>query len=169
MKEKKQDKTFVVAVSIVVIILVVLLFVMFILPRISARVRLQRVLSGFEGAEGSDAVEVTDPKYDGGLLPTSVSAVLYTDDATSLSQRIIEITGGAKYREKRVSLAGSWDISVSLRTDDGVFTLYFDEEELYVANDVEQYIFVPSEKSRELYSDLYRELENIIAQSANKG
>ena len=169
MKEKKQDKSFVVAVGIVVFIFVALLFVMFILPRISARVRLSKVLSGFAGAEVGDAVEVIDPKYEGGMLPTSISDVFYGEDAVELSQKVTDIANGSKYREKRISVAGSWDISVSLRTEDGVFTLYFDEDEFYVANDVEQYIFVPNGKNRESYSELYREFENIIAQSANNG
>ena len=103
------------------------------------------------------------------MLPTSISDVFYGEDAVELSQKVTDIANGAKYREKRISVAGSWDISVSLRTEDGVFTLYFDEDEFYVANDVEQYIFVPNGKNRESYSELYREFENIIAQSANNG
>lgn len=166
MKENKRDRSFAVAVGVVLLILAALLFVIFALPRISAVAKLNKVLAGLERAKSSDAVEVIDPQYEGGLIPVGVSAVIYAEDAVELSRSVTDIAHKAKYTEKRTSV-GSLDISLSLRTEDGVFTVYFNEDEFYVTKDDVQYVFTPSAKNAQSYSDLYKRLENIIHQSAN--
>ena len=166
--KKKQDRTLAVAIGVVIFFLVAVLFVMLVLPMLSAKVRLGRVISGFESACDADAIEITDPKYDGGILPTSVSSVFYGDDALFLSQRVTEVTEGAKYQQTRRSISGSWDVSLSLRTADGEFTIYFDENEFYLEKGTEQYVFAPNEKNAEAYSEFYKKLEKIIEQSAAK-
>ena len=166
MKENKRDRSFAVAVGVVILILAALLFVIFALPRISAVAKLNKVLAGLESAKSSDAIEVIDPQYEGGLIPVGVSAVIYAEDAVELSKSVTDIARAARYTEKRTSV-GSLDISLSLRTEDGVFTVYFNEDELYVTKDDVQYVFTPNAKMVQSYSDFYKRLENIIYQSAN--
>ena len=73
-----------------------------------------------------------------------------------------------EYRQTRRSISGSWDISLSLRTEDGEFTIYFDENEFYIEKGTDQYVFAPNEKNAEAYSEFYKKLEKIIEQSAAK-
>ncbi len=168
MKEKKKDRSFAIAVTASAIILAAVLFVMLAMPILSAKQKLRKNLSGFENAVASDAIEVLDPTYDGGVIPTDASAVLYEEEMLSLSRELVEATAGAKYEETRKVPAGSWDISVSLRTDGGAYTLYFDENEFYVSKGIKQYVFTPDKDSTERYSAFYEYVEKILELSASK-
>lgn len=162
MTEKKKDRSFVISLTVVAVVLALLLFILFVLPTLSAKLSLEKILRGFDRAVAKDAVEVFDPTYDGGVIPTDASVVLQGEDMLSLCGKLMEVTEGANYSETRRTLAGSWDISVSLRTDDGEFTVYFDENKFYVSKGTKQYVFTPHKDNVDSYTEFYEGLERML-------
>lgn len=168
-KNQKKDRTLpIVLASVSAFIILVVLASVFI-PVISARAKLKEELRGFENMTDRDAMSLFDPHYSEGSFYGDVTVRIEGEERQSFADSLIIFADGAHYDRREQSLVGNWDVSISLRIDGGgIYTVYFKENGIYVAEDTSQYIFTVDDSMSEDYAEFYKNLERMIAENAHK-
>ncbi|MBQ8140840.1 MAG: hypothetical protein IJ038_03990 [Clostridia bacterium] len=166
MSKKNSSRVIIIAAVIIALVLALVLGAVFIAPVLSARDKMSEAREAFEAASDDDVMIITDPLYNEAALPDEVTAFPTGDEALDIADALISATEKAKYSETRKTLAGSWDISVSIGDGEGSARIYFSEEEFYVAKGYGQYVFTPNEDKADEYAAFYERLKNIISEKA---
>ncbi|MBO5416917.1 MAG: hypothetical protein J6A83_09865 [Clostridia bacterium] len=167
-KTKKKDRFMIISVSVLVLIVAVVLIVAFLLPVWSAKLKLSEVKKNFEGVSDRDMIVISDPLFSGELIPEGAEVILEGEQGKEVADALLRALDGAKYADTEKTIMGSWSMNVSIRTADDVYTVYFLEDEFYLADDYKQYVFTPSEDAAEDYDAFLAQLVSILEQSLEK-
>lgn len=166
--QKKNDRVILVSSLIAVGIVLVILAVAFLFPIIEAKMRFSKTEKAFERFSDADALVISDPLFGVEGRAEPAEAVLGFEDGKDICERVVEILDGAKYSETEKTLLGSWAMSVSVRGEDGAFTVYLAEDGFYLSKNEKQYHFTPSAERLGAYEALLYDLEDILAKSIGK-
>ena len=165
MKEKRANKPIIIAVAIILALLAIFGVVMFLYPALEAIHMRNTTLDRIELAGAGDMIVVSDPRaYEDGIIPTTATAVLEGEDMRAMVSEILRVTDGASYAETRTALMGAWDINIALRTNDGVYTVYFTEGQFYIIKDVKMFVFDIDKDLVQDYGKFYNELYELTEQ-----
>ena len=165
METKKTGNVLLVSMIIISVLLAFLLAAMFLFPFLSARSKLFDVADEFEQMDGSDIITVSDPMYKEDIISRGVTVILEENEREIVSEQTLNFISKAKYSDIVDDITGSWDIEIALRTDDGVYKIYFTEDSFYVAKGTKKYIFKVSASDGQAYADFYAYLEDIISEA----
>ena len=159
-------KKIIIAASIAVFIILAILFISFALPFFTASKILKSKITDLERITKSETLQISDPhNSDGSLIPTTVDVFLDGDKANTIASELIPIMKNTKYSGKKTSTRGFWDISISLRFEDKISTIYICENEIYVTDGASKYLFKPTNAIE--YSLFYKKISNMIYEEAN--
>ncbi|MBQ7384824.1 MAG: hypothetical protein IJV72_08565 [Clostridia bacterium] len=164
-KAKKKDRVMIVAVSVTAFVVAAVLVAVLLVPIWGAKLRLSKLSKAFENFSEADTVVVSDPLLGGSTLSGGVEIVLDEERGCELSDTLVDVIDGAKYIKTRKTVTGSWSMNLSIRTADGVYTVYLLEDEFYLAKDNKQYLFAPNGELKSDYDAFYEELVDILEQS----
>lgn len=167
--KKKTDKTLVVAVVVIIALVLAFFAGIFVVPNISARVRLSDKLEAFEEISDRYKMDLFDPMYKEGNFYGDVTVKIEEPYMTELAKKVLYFSKGATYIGTEESIVGNWDMSIVLRcADGGISTVYLGQEGIYVAKDTKQYKFKVNKDKMQEYSELLEKLGDMIAENANK-
>ena len=111
-------------------------------------------------------LQISDPyNSDGSVIPTTVDVFLDGDQAIAIASELISTIKKTKYSGKETSTHGFWDVSVSLRSSNGITSVYLCEDEIYVTDGTSKYSFKPKNDAE--YSVFYKKISNMIYEEAN--
>ena len=159
-------KKIIIAASIAVFIILAILFISFALPFLTASKLLKAKITDFENINNSTTLQISDPyNTDGSLLPEAVDIFLDGEKADALAAELISTIKKTKYLGKETSSHGFWDISLSLRLESGISTIYLCEYEIYVTDGASKYSFKPTNANE--YSALFKKISNMLYEEAN--
>ena len=159
-------KKIIIAASIAVFIILAILFISFALPFFTASKILKSKITDLERIKESETLQLSDPyNSDGSLIPTTVDVFLDGEKADTIAAELISIMQNTKYSGKETSTHGFWDISISLRFDGKISTLYLCKDEIYVTDGASKYSFKPTKATE--YSLFYKKISNMIYEEAN--
>ena len=166
MKTISNTRKIIIAASISLLLILAVLFISFALPFFTASKILKARLASFENAANNATIQINDPyNSDASLLPTTVDVFLNGEEATAISSEFHTAIQDAKYSGKDTGTHGFWDISISIRLESEISTVYLCEDEIYVAEGASKYIFKPI--GEDSYSAFYRKISNMIYEQAN--
>ena len=159
-------KKIIIAASVAVFIILAVLFISFALPFITASKILKAKISDLERIKESETLQISDPyNSDGSVIPTTVDVFLDGDQAGAIASELVSMIKKTKYSGKETSTHGFWDISISLRFENKISTIYLCEDEIYVTDGASKYIFKPTSTTE--YSLFYKKISNMIYEEAN--
>ena len=160
-------KKIIIAASIAAFIILAVLLVSFALPFFTATRALKARMEKFENITDGVTLQINDPyNSDGSVLPRTVDVFLDGEKAREISAELCDVTENAKYSGKETATHGSWDISLCLRSEDGITTVYLCEKEIYVTEGASKYSFSFAPADETEYSALYKKIRNLIYQEA---
>ena len=166
-KEIKKDKTLAVALIVISALVAVFLIVAVALPVIRAKLLLNEKLDGYRELSDDDMMTIFDPVYRDGSFYGDVTAEISADESKEIAEMLLDVCDGAKYSSMTITYAGNWDASIVLRKNGGgICTVYFAEDEIYVAKDEKQYRFKPSKAKAESFRELVELIDKKISENA---
>ncbi|MBQ4137667.1 MAG: hypothetical protein IJD67_06105 [Clostridia bacterium] len=120
----------------------------------------------FEQLSGGATLQINDPyNADGSVLPTTVDVFLDGKEAELIAAELCEAIQNAKYSDKQTNIHGFWDISISIRSESDISTIYLCEEEIYVTEGASKYTF--EIEDNDTYSAFFKKISNMIYEKAN--
>lgn len=159
-------KKIIIAALVAVFIILAILFVSFALPFFTASKILKSKIADLERIKESETLQISDPhNSDGNVIPTTVDVFLDGDQADTIASELISAIKKTKYSGKETSAHGFWDISISLRFEGKISTIYLCEDEIYVTDGASKYSFKPQNATE--YSLFYKKISNMIYEEAN--
>ncbi len=165
MRDKKSNKPIIIAGVIIIAIVALFIATAVFYPILAASQTRDTVLERIGLAGAGDIMVVSDPRaYEDGIVPVTATATLEGEEVTQMARQILRVTDGAEYSEIRTDLFGAWDINVELRTDDGIYTVYFTERQFYVTKELKAFVYDIDEGLIEEYTSFYKELRALTAQ-----
>ena len=166
MKTISNTRKIIIAASISLLLILAVLFISFALPFFTASKILKARLASFENAANNATIQINDPyNSDASLLPTTVDVFLNGEEATAISSEFHTAIQDAKYSGKDTGTHGFWDISISIRLESEISTVYLCENEIYVTDGTSKYSFKPKNDAE--YSVFYKKISNMIYEEAN--
>ena len=148
----------IIAAAVCVALLLLVLYVFVFADMITGA----KTLSELRGAVvNTDELTLTDPLYDGDMLPTSAQAYITGAEAKDLAKNFFSVTQNARYKGLKSGKAGFWDISLYFEADGRIYTAYLTENGFYVTKNDIGYTFTPSDA--EAYATLYERIEQLIS------
>lgn len=165
--KKKKDRTIGVAIAVIAVFLVIFLLAALVFPAVIARGRLNEKLDAYRELGDEDLMSIFDPLYRDGSFYGDVTADVSVEDAREIAEKVLYACDGAKYSTTAPDTVGNWDASIVIRkVGGGIATVYFTEDEFYVAKDGKQYRFYPSKDRSVAYSELLSLIDERIADSS---
>lgn len=159
-------KKIIIAASISLFLILAVLFISFALPFLTASKMLKIRKEAFEQLSGGATLQINDPyNADGSVLPTTVDVFLDGKEAELIAAELCEAIQNAKYSDKQTNIHGFWDISISIRSESDISTIYLCEEEIYVTEGASKYTF--EIEDNDTYSAFFKKISNMIYEKAN--
>jgi hypothetical protein len=166
MKTINNTKKIIIAASISLLLILAVLFISFALPFLTASKMLKIRKEAFEQLSGGTTLQINDPyNADGSVLPTTVDVFLDGKEAELIAAELCEAIQNAKYSDKQTNIHGFWDVSISIRSDSKISTIYLCENEIYLTQDASKYTF--KLEGNGIYSAFYKKICNMIYEKAN--
>ena len=159
-------KKIIIAASISLLLILAVLFISFALPFFTASKILRSRLSSFENLTSGATLQINDPyNSDGSVLPTTVDVFLDGTEASAIATELCTSIQDAKYSHKETNIHGFWDISISIRSESDISTIYLCEEKIYVTEGASKYTF--EIEDNDTYSAFFKKISNMIYEKAN--
>ncbi len=170
-KDKGKDKSgrvifFSIAVAVTVVTAVLL--IMFLPPVIKADSERRAAESRFGDPDEQDLLLLTDPLYRESFATTGAELVIKGEERSELCRKVVYFLGNADYSGNERRVMGNWDISITLRSENEMTTVYFTEAGLYLAEEYDRFVFSPEDKVSAEYAEFYVGLKELIAAEESK-
>ena len=163
----KKDRTLGGAIIVIAVFLAIFLVFALVVPIATAKSCLEDKLEGYREMTEEDILNILDPMYRDGSFYGDVTAEISYDDSKDISERLLYVCENAKYSSTKRDAIGNWDVSIVLRKDGGgICTVYFCDDEFYVAKDEKQYRFKPAKDKTQAYSELLDIIEERVYESS---
>ena len=159
--DKKNKRVMVTVIVICAMAVLALLFIFFFADMIIGRARMNDALDALEDTE---KIVVSDPLYDGGVIPGAAEAVLDGDDAQNIADTLCHAAEKLSFSKVLNGSAGFWDISLTFEDDGKTYVIYLREDSIYVAK-TNGYLFKIKSSREAAYSNFYAAVTEILDRS----
>ena len=163
--ENKKGKNLAIIITIVlcVVVMFILLFVFFFADMITGYRKISEVR---EKITVCDEILISDPLYDGGVLPGAGEVLVSDDETVAIAEEFIKVTDKLSYEKVLSGSTGFWDISLDFTVDGERYVVYLRNDGVYVAK-TNGYLFSIKSQNKDAYADFYEKVNELIKENTN--
>ena len=150
----KRDRVILITVIISAVLVIGIVLAVVLPDPISANMKLREAKEFLENPEDIIALEINDQMQRGDDLYDTAFSILRDGEAVEFSKNLKELLNNIKYSETTSVGIGIWKTRIELNNATDEFTLYVDDEGVYIQNGNKLIRYTVKKSGKEIFGSL---------------